>query len=112
MYFLVIGESLLSVLLALLRLPQRLQLFEDALFSAPIQIEELTLPPKERKAYEDFEKSVQQDYIAVRCRLLYERGSHTMAVIALLSKLRQVALTPGLRRKQILNEQARIGSYQ
>lgn len=62
----------------------------DASLSARSQVEELTLPPKERQAYVDFEKAAQKDFIAVRHRLLHMRGSHTMQVLTLLSKFRQV----------------------
>lgn len=68
--------------------------FGDAPFSAPFQVEELTLPAKERKAYVDFERAVQQDYIGVRHKLLHARGSHTMEVLTLLSKFRQVTFLP------------------
>lgn len=48
------------------------------------------MPSKERKAYVDFEQGVQDDYIKVRHRLRTQRGSHTMEVLTLLSKFRQV----------------------
>ncbi len=54
------------------------------------QVEVLDLPKKELEAYRKFEKALQKEYLAVRHRLLTVRGSHTMAVLTLLSKFRQV----------------------
>lgn len=81
----------------------------NAPLSALSQVDELTLPPKERRAYVDFEKAVQKDYTGVRYRLLNERGSHTMEVLTLLSKFRQVAFLPDgcAESWQML----RLGSY-
>lgn len=50
----------------------------------------LQLPKKELEAYRKFEKALQKEYLAVRHRLLNARGSHTMAVLTLLTKFRQV----------------------
>ena len=57
---------------------------------AAAQVEEVVLTWREREAYEKFEKVMQERYMAVRHRLRYERGSHTMAVLTVLSKFRQV----------------------
>ncbi|CAM9694657.1 unnamed protein product [Ascophyllum nodosum] len=53
------------------------------------EVEEVVLTWREREAYEKFEKVMQERYMAVRHRLRYERGSHTMAVLTVLSKFRQ-----------------------
>lgn len=48
------------------------------------------MPTKEREAYREFEKALQKDYVGVRYRLRNHNGSHTMQVLTLLSKFRQV----------------------
>ena len=50
----------------------------------------LDLSKEELEAYRKFEKALQKDYVGVRHRLLTAKGSHTMAVLTLLSKFRQV----------------------
>lgn len=55
-------------------------------------MEVLQLPKRELEAYRKFEKALQKDYLAVRWRLLNSKGSHTMAVLTLLTKFRQVCL--------------------
>lgn len=56
------------------------------------QVEVLSMPKKERDAYVDFEKGVQKDFCKVRYRLRNMNGSHTMEVLTLLSKFRQVTI--------------------
>ena len=56
------------------------------------QVEVLQLPKRELDAYRKFEKALQKEYLAVRHRLLNSRGSHTMAVLTLLTKFRQVCV--------------------
>ncbi len=72
------------------------------------------MPANERKAYVEFEKGVQDEYCKVRHRLRNAAGSHTMEVLTLLSKFRQViyrsecgsglcaALTPSLESSLLL----------
>lgn len=48
------------------------------------------MPSKEREAYVEFERGMQSDYCKVRHRLRNLAGSHTMEVLTLLSKFRQV----------------------
>lgn len=60
-----------------------------------MQVEVLALPSKERKAYVDFEKGLQNEYVKVRHRLRTQKGSHTMEVLTLLSKFRQVRCLTG-----------------
>lgn len=50
------------------------------------------MPTKEREAYREYEKSLQNDYVKVRYRLRNLHGSHTMEVLTLLSKFRQVCV--------------------
>lgn len=50
------------------------------------------MPAKEREAYEEYEKGLQKDYVKVRYRLRNHNGSHTMEVLTLLSKFRQVGV--------------------
>lgn len=54
------------------------------------QVEELVLSAPERKGYDDFEEAVKADYMVIRWRLRNAKGSHTMDVLSLLAKFRQV----------------------
>ncbi|CAM9341014.1 unnamed protein product, partial [Laminaria digitata] len=86
------AETLATLRRVLLRHSQGMTLGGSSILGLPTithEVDELTLPPKERRAYVDFEKAVQKDYTGVRYRLLNERGSHTMEVLTLLSKFRQ-----------------------
>ncbi|CAN0099467.1 unnamed protein product, partial [Ectocarpus sp. 4 AP-2014] len=76
----------------LLRHSQGMKLGGKSILGLPSithKVEVLALPTKERKAYVDFEKGLQNDYIKVRHRLRTQKGSHTMEVLTLLSKFRQ-----------------------
>ncbi|CAM9694406.1 unnamed protein product [Ascophyllum nodosum] len=53
------------------------------------KVEKLTLPRKERKAYEKYEKAMQKNYLAVRYRILHEKGSHNAALLSLLFRFRK-----------------------
>lgn len=70
------------------------------------QVEVLDLPKEELEAYRKFEKALQKQYLAVRHRLLTLKGSHTMAVLTLLSKFRQVSRHIKCCRRATLNFQA------
>eukprot|EP00904_Undaria_pinnatifida_P006227 jgi/Undpi1/2734/HiC_scaffold_14.g06112.m1 len=86
------GATLALLRRVLLRHSQGMSLGGRSILGLPTishKVEQLTLPPKERQAYDDLEKSVQSDFIAVRHRLLHMSGSHTMEVLTLLSKFRQ-----------------------
>ena len=89
-----------------------IQTFGDAPFSTPSQVEELTLSPKERKAYVDFERAVQSDYVGIRHKLQYERGSHTMEVLTLLSKFRQVMFLPRKFASLLLGAPTKMENYE
>lgn len=60
-----------------------------------LKVEVLKMPTKEREAYREFEKNLQKDYVRVRHRLRNHSGSHTMEVLTLLSKFRQVGCGGG-----------------
>eukprot|EP00752_Nemacystus_decipiens_P018369 g16478.t1 len=75
-----------------LRHSQNMKLDNNSLLGLPAityKVETLQLPKRELEAYRKFEKGLQKEYLVVRQRLLNWRGSHTMAVLTLLTKFRQ-----------------------
>ncbi|CAM9715351.1 unnamed protein product, partial [Ectocarpus sp. 12 AP-2014] len=86
------AETVAFLRRVLLRHSQGMKLGGKSILGLPSithKVEVLALPTKERKAYVDFEKGLQNDYIKVRHRLRTQKGSHTMEVLTLLSKFRQ-----------------------
>eukprot|EP00903_Cladosiphon_okamuranus_P014611 g13549.t1 len=86
------AEVLAFLRRVVLRHSQGMKLGANSLLGLPTithKVEVLQLPKKELDAYHKFEKVLQKEYLTVRNRLLHSRGSHTMAVLTLLTKFRQ-----------------------
>eukprot|EP00752_Nemacystus_decipiens_P018364 g16475.t1 len=86
------AETVAFLRRVLLRHSQGMQLGGKSILGLPTithKVEVLKMPTKEREAYQEFEKNLQNEYVKVRYRLRNHNGSHTMEVLTLLSKFRQ-----------------------